>query len=526
MRALEIIWQRNLTAFMSLFKSFFRFRTSILFKSILLGILLTILCGVSFGYFFVARETSVLRSHMETYGKLKADHLNLFIQHIYGLSDPSFLQNLVNKIIEDEDVLLCSITDLSNVRLAYAVKPAASTEPAPTYQYLQPIRSKNGQAIGTLKMEFSSPLYNQRINEIVKEAILITFGLVGTIVLIIILYVKILLRPIKKLAAATESITKKERAPGVNIQSKDEFGDLAKAIDQAALQVKQLEASFEKKVDQRTILFEETLEELDRTKASAQKMLIDLESTKKELNRVNRKLKEVDVTKLIFIGIASHELKTPLTVIKSNIDFILSEKEGKLPEYLKSYLLSIQRNTNRIRSRIDRMLDLSRLQSGRFRVSREPLHLSEVVRGYISEVKPADKNISIQSDIPEDLYVLADKNGLHDIFFNILSNAIKFTSDGGQINISAWPKDDLIVHEIRDTGAGIPKDKVERIFDEFYQVEAGKYGGSGLGLTITKRLIEEHGGKIWVESQLGKGTTFYFTLSRLTENKNGRTLHS
>ena len=526
MRALEIIWQRNLTAFMSLFKSFFRFRTSILFKSILLGILLTILCGVSFGYFFVARETSVLRSHMETYGKLKADHLNLFIQHIYGLSDPSFLQNLVNKIIEDEDVLLCSITDLSNVRLAYAVKPAASAESAPTYQYLQPIRSKNGQASGTLKMEFSSPLYNQRINEIVKEAILITFGLVGTIVLIIILYVKILLRPIKKLAAATESITKKERAPGVNIQSKDEFGDLAKAIDQAALQVKQLEANFEKKVDQRTILFEETLEELDRTKASAQKMLIDLESTKKELNRVNRKLKEVDVTKLIFIGIASHELKTPLTVIKSNIDFILSEKEGKLPEYLKSYLLSIQRNTNRIRSRIDRMLDLSRLQSGRFRVSREPLHLSEVVRGYISEVKPADKNISIQSDIPEDLYVLADKNGLHDIFFNILSNAIKFTSDGGQINISAWPKDDLIVHEIRDTGAGIPKDKVERIFDEFYQVEAGKYGGSGLGLTITKRLIEEHGGKIWAESQLGKGTTFYFTLSRLMENKNGRTLHS
>jgi two-component system sensor histidine kinase BarA len=496
-----------------------------MFKSIILGILLTLLCSVSFGYFFVTRETALLRSNLETFGKSKADNLNLLIQHVSGLSDPSFLQSMVNKIIEDDEVLLCSITDISNAKLAYAAKPAAPAGRAPTYKYLQPIKSKNGQVIGTLEMGFSPLHYNQRMNEIVKEAILITFGLVGMIGLIVSLYVKILLRPIKKLAAATGSITKGERVPVVNIQS-NEFGDLAKAIDQAALQVKQLEANFEKKVDQRTLLFEETLEELDRTKASAQKMLMDLESTKKELDMVNRKLKEVDVTKLIFIGIASHELKTPLTIIKSNIDFILSEKEGKLPEYLKSYLLSIQRNTNRIRSRIDRMLDLSRLQSGRFRVSREPLHLSEVVRGYISEVKPADKNINIQSNIPEDLYVLADKNGLHDIFFNILSNAIKFTLDGGQISISAWPKDDFIVHEIRDTGAGIPKDKVERIFDEFYQVEAGKYGGSGLGLAITKRLIEEHGGKIWVESQLGKGTTFYFTLSRLMENKNGRTLHS
>jgi signal transduction histidine kinase len=165
------------------------------------------------------------------------------------------------------------------------------------------------------------------------------------------------------LAAATGNIAKGEWTPVVNIQSKDEFGDLAKAINQIALQFKESEARFTKKVDQRTLLFEETLEELDRTKASAQKMLMDLESTKKELDMVNRKLKEVDVTKLIFIGIASHELKTPLTIIKSNIDFILSEKEGKLPEYLKSYLLSIQRNTNRIRLRMDRMLDLSRLRS-------------------------------------------------------------------------------------------------------------------------------------------------------------------
>jgi two-component system OmpR family sensor kinase len=279
-------------------------------------------------------------------------------------------------------------------------------------------------------------------------------------------------------------------------------------------------------VDERTRLFEETLEELNQTKTSAQKLGKDLKSTNKELDMVNRKLKEVDVTKLIFIGIASHELKTPLTIIKSNIDFILSEKGGKLPEYLKSYLLSIQRNTNRIQSRMDRMLDLSRLKSGRLHISQESLHLSEVVSGYINEVRPTDKNISIQLDIPKDLYVYADRNGFHDIFVNILSNAVKFTSEEGQIRIIARRKDDYIVHEIRDTGMGIPKDKIERVFDEFYQVETGKHGGAGLGLAITKRLIEEHGGKIWVESQLGKGTTFYFTIPRSRENENGKVLHS
>jgi len=375
-------------------------------------------------------------------------------------------------------------------------------------------------------MVFSLSKYNKQTNEIVSDVILITFGIMGMIILLIIIFIRILLKPLEKLTAATGSIAKGELVPVVDIQSRDEFGDLAKAINQITLQFKESKANLEKKLDERTRLFEETLEELNQTKASTQKILNNLESTKKELDMVNRKLKEVDVTKLIFIGIASHELKTPLTIIKSNIDFILSEKGGKLPEYLKSYLLSVQRNTNRIQSRMDRMLDLSRLRSGRLRISRESLHLSEVVRGYINEVKLTGKKITIQLDIPKHLYVYADRNGFHDIFVNILSNAVKFTSDGGQIKIVARRKDDDILHEIRDTGIGIPKEKIERVFDEFYQVETGKHGGAGLGLAITKRLVEEHGGKIWVESQLGKGTTFYFTIPCSKENENGKVLHS
>jgi two-component system sensor histidine kinase BarA len=507
-------------------KSLFRFRASVTFKFIIVGILLTLLGSVAFGYFFVAREIAFFRTNFETYGKSKVDNLNLLIQHVFGLSNPFFLQSIVDEIIQDEDVAFCSITDPSGAKLAYAAKPAALKERTLNYKYIQPIKSKNGQTIGTLEMGFSFPKYNKQINELVKDVILITFGVMGIITLLIVILDRIFLKPLEKLTADARRVAKGELAQTVDIRSKDEIEELAKAINQMALQFKESKEKLQKEMEERTVLLDHSLDELSRAKTSNEKILNDLESTKRDLEMVNRKLKEVDVTKLIFIGIASHELKTPLTIIKSNIDFILSEKGGKLPDYLKSYLLSIQRNTNRIQSRMDRMLDLSRLKSGRLHIYRESLHLSEVVRGYINEVNLTGRKITIQPDIPKDLYVYADRNGFHDIFLNILSNAVKFTSDGGQIKIVARRKDDDILHEIRDTGIGIPKDKIERVFDEFYQVETGKHGGAGLGLAITKRLVEEHGGKIWVESQLGKGTTFSFTIPSSKENKNGSALHS
>jgi signal transduction histidine kinase len=275
----------------------------------------------------------------------------------------------------------------------------------------------------------------------------------------------------------------------------------------------------ERKLDERTRQLETTTTELDRTRTSALKMLEDLQGAKRELEMVNRQLREMDETNMKFIGIASHELKTPLTAIKANIDFILSEKEGKIPENLRSYLITIQRNTNRIQMRMDQMLDLSRMKSNRLLFNREPIHLSEVMIGYISEVTPLEKHLSIQVDVPQGLHVHADRNALHDIFINLLSNAFKFTADGGQVSVLAGENDQSILLEIKDTGMGIPEDKLQMIFDEFYQVEGGKHGGTGLGLAIAKRLVEEQGGNIWVESQLGKGSTFYFTLPLSPENQ-------
>jgi len=302
------------------------------------------------------------------------------------------------------------------------------------------------------------------------------------------------------------------------VKSFSRIGGLAFVIKKMTLHLRGSKDNLEKKVEEQTIQMVENIEELNQARITIQKMLEGLKSIQKELERANHKLREMNQSRLKFVSVASHELKTPLTAIKGNIDFILSEKGGKVPDHLRSHLLTIQRNTNRIQETMDRILDLTRIESGWLLLSREPIFLSEMVEGYINEVKPVDKNLSILVDIPQNLSVYADRHRLHDIFINLLFNTFKFTPDGGQIKIIASRKDEYILHEIQDTGIGIPEDKIERIFEEFYQVESGKHGGIGLGLAITKRLVEEHGGKIWAESHLGKGSTFYFTLPISMEN--------
>jgi signal transduction histidine kinase len=362
--------------------------------------------------------------------------------------------------------------------------------------------------------------------ELRRDILLVTLGVIAVGVLLTIIFTRVLLRPIEKLAAATEGMTRGEWDQNVDVRSRDEIGDLANAFNEMTLQLKESRSNLEKKVEERTRQLEDKIRELSEARMSTLKTLEDLQSAKGELERVNRELKEMDETKMKFIGIASHELKTPLTAIKSNIDFILSEKGGNVPEYLTSYLHTIRRNTNRIRATMDHMLDLAWIKSGRLLLRREPILLSEVIGEYINQIKPVEKNLSIQVDIPEGLCVYVDRTWLHDIFINLLSNAFKFTGDGGRISIVASQRKNEILHAIQDTGIGIPEDQMEKIFDEFYQVEMGKHGGTGLGLAITKRVIEEHGGAIWVESQLGKGSTFFFTLPSFMENENEQPLQT
>jgi signal transduction histidine kinase len=355
--------------------------------------------------------------------------------------------------------------------------------------------------------------------EMTPSLLLVTLGVISIGILFTYILTRIHFRPIQKFIETTEKLASGEGSRTVDIRSEDERGDWARDFNPMTFQLKESRIDLEKKVEEQTYQLEANVTELNRVRTSTLKMFEELQSAKRELERINRELKEMDKTRTKFLGIASHELKTPLTAIKANIDFILSEKEGKIPENLKPFLLTIQRNTNRIQMRMDQMLDLSRMKSDRPLFNRERIPLSELIGGYINEVKPVDKNLILEIDIPPDLLIYADRNALHDIFINLLSNAFKFTDDGGRISIIASQGDQSILLRIGDTGMGIPEDKHQMIFDEFYQVEGGKHGGTGLGLAIAKGLVEKHGGSIWVESQLGKGSTFYFTIPLSVENE-------
>jgi len=490
-------------------------------------IFLVFITSAIFGWFFIGREASQLQNQLENNGRmiisqyLSHQSLGLLLEHGAGLTQRPILQAMAEKMVTEKEVVFCTLINNQGEWVAHAVRKNTPLDARNAYLITQPIQARDGQILGSLQLGLSFTQVERRISELKRDIFFVTLGIVGIGFLLTLIFTRILLKPIETLAEATEKVTRGNLSQVVEINSRDEIGDLARAFNQMTLQLKDSRNDLERKVEERTHQLEENIAELNKARTITLKMLENLQSAKLELERVNLELKEADETRMKFIGMASHELKTPLTAIKANIDFILSEKGGKVPDDLKSYLLTIQRNTNRIQATMDHMLDLTRIKSGHLPIHPEPILLSKVVEGYIHEMKPVDKHLLIQVDIPEDLRVYADRNRLHDIFINLLSNAFKFTPGGGTISIIARQKDGQILHEIRDTGMGIPEDKLTRIFEEFYQVQEGKYGGTGLGLSIAKRIIEEHGGKIWVESTLGKGSTFYFTLPTFKENRDG-----
>jgi len=235
------------------------------------------------------------------------------------------------------------------------------------------------------------------------------------------------------------------------------------------------------------------------------------------------RLKELDNVKDEFLSIASHELRTPLTIIKGYTDFLRTQDYGPLNAKQQEFADKIQRNTDELISMINCMLDISRLESGRMQFEFEEVDLETFLKGVQKEFKMIykEKGIGLSFSNPKKLTpkVNVDKEKLTMVMTNLLGNAYKFTPQDGAVKVSITPanRKKYIQVRVADNGIGVPEDKQEFIFNKFQQAEnplQKTYAGSGLGLNITRQIIEKMKGEIWVESE-GKvktGSVFIFTL--------------
>ncbi|KAF0507431.1 cell wall metabolism sensor histidine kinase WalK [Pediococcus pentosaceus] len=231
---------------------------------------------------------------------------------------------------------------------------------------------------------------------------------------------------------------------------------------------------------------------------------------------------KIDQDRKRFVSNVSHELRTPLTSMKSYIEALV-EGAWKDPEVAPNFLKVTQEETDRMMRMINDLLNLSRMDLGTARLEREYVNLNELFNHILDRFdmilknsdKP-DKNYSIKRDFTRrDIWVEVDTDKIQQVLDNIMNNAIKYSPDGGIITCRLLETHNHVIMSITDQGLGIPKDSISHIFDRFYRVDKARsraQGGTGLGLAISKEVIQLHGGRIWVESREGEGSTFYIAL--------------
>jgi len=237
----------------------------------------------------------------------------------------------------------------------------------------------------------------------------------------------------------------------------------------------------------------------------------------REIEEKGRELEIANKHKSQFLANMSHELRTPLNAILGYTELILDNIYGDVPEKIKEVLERLEKNGRHLLGLINDVLDLSKIEAGQLTLSLNEYSMSEVVQTVITSVEAlaAEKKLALKASIPQNLRrALGDEQRIAQVLLNLLGNAIKFT-DEGEVRVEVTDSDETFLVSVADTGPGISEADQKIIFEEFKQANGSntrEKGGSGLGLSIVKKIVEMHGGRIWVESDVGKGSTFRFTL--------------
>lgn len=297
--------------------------------------------------------------------------------------------------------------------------------------------------------------------------------------------------PLKRMATTARGIAAGDLTTRAAVRSGDEIGTLAEAFNAMADQLQTSYEELERRVAERTY---------------------ELEQAAKELESMGNNKSE-------FIASLAHELRTPLNAILGYSELLADPSFGSLkPVEVRKQARAINQSGQHLMQLINDVLDLSKIEAGKLELYVEKVPVKDTIAEVVSLIDPMSKSkdIKVKSQFggaPD--YIKADEKRIRQILLNLLSNAIKFTPEGGSIQVSATKNGRNLIISVSDTGVGIPPDELSRIFKQFHQA-GGSYSrkqeGTGLGLTLTKQLVELHGGTIEVESEVGKGSTFRFKI--------------
>jgi signal transduction histidine kinase/CheY-like chemotaxis protein len=374
------------------------------------------------------------------------------------------------------------------------------------YEILYPVRTRIGrgreeigltlggdeQTIGWARIGMSLSL--KRVEETVanvnRTMAGVTFLVIVVGVLVAVLLVRFIVRPLRALADAAQRIGEGELDMKVAVTSRDEIGELATSFNTMTVALRAREADNSR-------LFQ-------------------------ALGETNQRLEAASRHKSQFLANMSHELRTPLNAIIGFSEILLTEAPAGLSaeerQEFQQHILTSGRHLLRL---INDILDLSKVEAGRMSLQLEPFPVAPIVEEVLASLQPlaAKKGLEVATSLDPRLDVLvADPGKVKQILYNLLSNAIKFTPAGGRLGVRATRDGQEAQFTVWDTGIGIPAQEHERIFEEFQQLQAmaGKeYEGTGLGLALARKFVELHGGRIWVESEPGQGSSFTFVLPGL-----------
>jgi signal transduction histidine kinase len=265
---------------------------------------------------------------------------------------------------------------------------------------------------------------------------------------------------------------------------------------------------------------EDDSEEMDNLRRSLLILNNELNNLTRELQKKNAELTRLNEIKNQFLGMAAHDLRTPIGAIKNYSEFLLEEAVNCLEEEHVSFLTTIRHLSDFMLQLLNDLLDLSAIESGLLQLKIGPVDIVPILRDslQITSIFAAKKGIQVILEYPEEpILAMADPIRIKQVFDNLLTNAIKFTELGSRVSVEAYYVGDNVLVSVADEGPGVPPSEMDRLFRPFSTTSAKATAGekgTGLGLAITKKIIDSHNGKIWVENRSPKGAVFVFTLPR------------